>query len=56
LLAWPLIKKSLWQLAKQSGLSVSSVWTAAKLSHICPYDISAPPKIKPIDHGKSEVL
>jgi hypothetical protein len=33
-------RKSLRRLARQSGVSVGSVWTATKLLHIYPYKIS----------------
>jgi hypothetical protein len=39
-------------LTQQRGISVSSVWTATKLLHICPYKITVVPKIKPMDYGE----
>jgi hypothetical protein len=45
-------KKSLRRLARQSGVSVGSAWTATKLLHICPYKITVVPEIKPVDYEK----
>jgi hypothetical protein len=39
----------LWQLSQQSGVSVGSAWTATKLLHIRPYEITVVPEIKPVD-------
>jgi hypothetical protein len=33
-------RNSLWRLARQSGVSVGSTWTATKLLHIRPYKIT----------------
>jgi hypothetical protein len=51
------ILKSLQQLALQSDVSVSSVWTATKLLRIRLCKITVVPEIKPMDYiKKSEVL
>jgi hypothetical protein len=45
-------RKSLRRLARQSGVSVGSAWTATKLLHILPYKMTVVPEIKPVDYGK----
>jgi hypothetical protein len=45
-------RKSLRRLAKQSVLSVGSMWAATKLLHICPHKIIVVNEIMPMDYGK----
>jgi hypothetical protein len=47
-------RKSLQQLAQQSGVSVGNAWTVTNLLHICPYKITVVPEIKPVNYKKRE--
>jgi hypothetical protein len=50
-------RKPLRRLALQSGVSVDSSWTATKLLHIHPFNITVVPEIKPVRYEKKgEVL
>jgi hypothetical protein len=45
-------QKSLRRLARQSGFSVGSAWTATKMLLILRYKMTVVPEIKPVDYEK----
>jgi hypothetical protein len=49
-------QNSLWQMAQQSSVFVSSALTATKLLHTRPYNITVVTKTNPIDYGKKYVV